>query len=38
MATGNERLEREGHNDFGRAFQCCVEVHAARMEMRLMSC
>lgn len=38
MATGNERLGREGHNDFSRALQCCVEAHADRMEMRLMSC
>lgn len=37
MATGNERLEREGHNDFRRAL-CCVEAHAVGMEMRLMSC
>ena len=36
MATGDERLEHEGHNDF--ALQCCVEVHAVGMEMRLMSC
>lgn len=26
MVTGNERLEREGHNDFGRTLQCCMEV------------
>lgn len=38
METGNERLEREGHNDLSRTFHCCVEVHAIGMEMRLMSC
>lgn len=38
METGNERREREGHNDFGLARRCCVEAHAVGMEMRLMSC
>lgn len=38
IATGNERLEREGHNDFGCTLHCCVEAHAIRMEMRLMLC
>lgn len=38
MATGNERLECEGHNDFGGSLHCCVKEHAVRMEMSLMLC
>lgn len=26
--TGNERLEREGHNGFTPTRHCCVQVHA----------